>query len=299
MMTSRQTSIRAIHNRPCNSLGLPDPLRPSSQSHCLICNPILQSPGLQSSGRANDLCSPQFVPGIQACFPDHVFFPSTDNLADDTPNFNLSNVQGIPISLPPDQTPLRPHIPHIRMASDPPKMISPQHISSSSASRSSHRLTPTRSLPSYPEHTRPAHPQHDHSLSGDYGRSPARHYLSASSSPYKGQVQLPHPEQIHPRHQERSPYGPQVPPGPNTSPRGSISTSLQPDKFVQTVARYECPYCGKAFNRPSSLKTHTNTHTGEKRTLCSRDRAFMSLQGAPFSIRVPSPGVWSCIQRTE
>lgn len=247
----------------------------------------------------SDLCFPQFVPGIQACFPDHVFLPSTDSLADDTPNFNLSDVRGIPIPVPPDQTPPRPHIPYIRMVSDPPKTISPQYIPSSSASRSSHLLTPTRSLPSYPEHTRPAHPQADHSLSDDYGPSPVRHYRSASSSPYRGQAQLPHPEHIHLRHQDRSPLGPQVLPGPNTSPQDFNSTSLQPDKFAQTAARYECPYCGKAFNRPSSLKTHTNTHTGEKRAFCSRNRTFMSLQRVPFSVPVPSPRVWSCIQRTE
>ncbi|KAG9101726.1 hypothetical protein FRC06_002692 [Ceratobasidium sp. 370] len=35
------------------------------------------------------------------------------------------------------------------------------------------------------------------------------------------------------------------------------------------AAKYECQYCGKRFNRPSSLKIHVNTHTGEKPYKCS------------------------------
>ncbi|CAE6453740.1 unnamed protein product [Rhizoctonia solani] len=35
------------------------------------------------------------------------------------------------------------------------------------------------------------------------------------------------------------------------------------------AAKYECQYCGKRFNRPSSLKIHVNTHTGEKPYKCT------------------------------
>ncbi|OAD05570.1 C2H2-type zinc finger transcription factor [Mucor lusitanicus CBS 277.49] len=33
--------------------------------------------------------------------------------------------------------------------------------------------------------------------------------------------------------------------------------------------RYTCPYCNKGFTRPSSLRTHTFSHTGEKPFVCT------------------------------
>ncbi|KAF9512441.1 hypothetical protein BS47DRAFT_1297661, partial [Hydnum rufescens UP504] len=35
-----------------------------------------------------------------------------------------------------------------------------------------------------------------------------------------------------------------------------------------TIGRYECNHCQKRFNRPSGLKIHLNTHTGDKPYLC-------------------------------
>ncbi|KAJ4483194.1 hypothetical protein J3R30DRAFT_1743411 [Lentinula aciculospora] len=37
---------------------------------------------------------------------------------------------------------------------------------------------------------------------------------------------------------------------------------------VALPAKYECSHCGKGFNRPSSLKIHLNSHTGEKPFIC-------------------------------
>ncbi|KAF8902668.1 hypothetical protein CPB85DRAFT_1199759, partial [Mucidula mucida] len=41
--------------------------------------------------------------------------------------------------------------------------------------------------------------------------------------------------------------------------------------------RHECPVCGKKFSRPSGLKIHVTTHTGEKPYICPEEgcgRAF-------------------------
>lgn len=54
------------------------------------------------------------------------------------------------------------------------------------------------------------------------------------------------------------------------------SAFTHPPSFTHVVQRerrnssanYECPYCGKLFNRPSSLKIHSNSHTGEKPFAC-------------------------------
>ncbi|KAF8200705.1 hypothetical protein BJ912DRAFT_577002 [Pholiota molesta] len=65
---------------------------------------------------------------------------------------------------------------------------------------------------------------------------------------------------------------------------------LQLDEAMGNVAsRYECPYCGKGFNRPSSLKIHLNSHTGEKPFVCpveSCKRSFSVLSNMRRHARV-------------
>jgi uncharacterized Zn-finger protein len=46
--------------------------------------------------------------------------------------------------------------------------------------------------------------------------------------------------------------------GGQLSPTGSSSGN-----------RYQCPYCSKRFSRPSSLRIHTYSHTGEKPFVCT------------------------------
>ncbi|KIP10881.1 hypothetical protein PHLGIDRAFT_64854 [Phlebiopsis gigantea 11061_1 CR5-6] len=40
------------------------------------------------------------------------------------------------------------------------------------------------------------------------------------------------------------------------------------DRTTSATGRYECSWCGKGFTRPSSLKIHMNTHTGERPYVC-------------------------------
>ncbi|KAI0785616.1 hypothetical protein C8Q75DRAFT_794569 [Abortiporus biennis] len=53
-------------------------------------------------------------------------------------------------------------------------------------------------------------------------------------------------------------------PGSSSGLPRSSQDAMQP----ASPHRYECSYCGKGFTRPSSLKIHINTHTGEKPYVC-------------------------------
>ncbi|KAA1476089.1 hypothetical protein DENSPDRAFT_492841 [Dentipellis sp. KUC8613] len=42
-----------------------------------------------------------------------------------------------------------------------------------------------------------------------------------------------------------------------------------PERPPSSSAKYECNYCGKGFTRPSSLKIHLHSHTGERPYMCT------------------------------
>ncbi|KAI8084968.1 uncharacterized protein BX664DRAFT_249667, partial [Halteromyces radiatus] len=53
--------------------------------------------------------------------------------------------------------------------------------------------------------------------------------------------------------------------------------------------KYQCPYCQKGFSRPSSLRIHTYSHTGEKPFTCPEpncDRSFSVQSNMRRHIRV-------------
>jgi hypothetical protein len=59
---------------------------------------------------------------------------------------------------------------------------------------------------------------------------------------------------------------------PSTSPQAPAPKKKEYENMMvardETTGRYYCPYCNKAFNRPSSLRIHTYSHTGEKPFVC-------------------------------
>ncbi|GAA6001593.1 hypothetical protein JCM10207_006742 [Rhodosporidiobolus poonsookiae] len=71
-----------------------------------------------------------------------------------------------------------------------------------------------------------------------------------------------------------------LPGRPGPPPSGQIAASLAQgvdlaQEAQNEVGRYGCPHCAKRFARPSSLRIHMHSHTGEKPFTCPLcDRAF-------------------------
>ncbi|CAG8573490.1 10962_t:CDS:1, partial [Acaulospora colombiana] len=58
-----------------------------------------------------------------------------------------------------------------------------------------------------------------------------------------------------------------------------MTTTFSTNPVPQTPKRYKCEICQKRFTRPSSLTTHSYTHTGEKPFKCQVEGC-----GRPFSV---------------
>ncbi|TCD71247.1 hypothetical protein EIP91_011725 [Steccherinum ochraceum] len=126
----------------------------------------------------------------------------------------------------------------------------------------------SRSYPPYPEETRSA-------SSANHGRNASdSRYGPVHGSPHPQYAQFGHPSTAHggyPYHASQPPPGrhPSLPGAGSSS--GGVSQDMTSQSTPNSGAqphRYECTYCGKGFTRPSSLKIHINTHTGEKPYLC-------------------------------
>ncbi|KAG8861015.1 hypothetical protein FRC20_011542 [Serendipita sp. 405] len=55
---------------------------------------------------------------------------------------------------------------------------------------------------------------------------------------------------------------------PSSANRPRSANSSEGDETKSGYGKYECEYCSKRFNRPSSLRIHINTHTGAKPFQC-------------------------------
>ena len=90
-----------------------------------------------------------------------------------------------------------------------------------------------------------------------------RHWPS-SKSPYNSSPASAHPSSSHHHHTHSA---------PSQSLHAATVSQQLPDRYV-------CPSCAKAFSRPSSLRIHVHSHTGEKPFRCPQPGC-----GKAFSVR--------------
>ncbi|KAF9964897.1 hypothetical protein BGZ70_005756 [Mortierella alpina] len=124
-----------------------------------------------------------------------------------------------------------------------------------------------RSFAGRPMHI-PQHPRsysYPHQHSGPYHQHGGPHYQSLPSS-------LALPNAAHPS----SPKPPNRR-GPYLSRQRALLAGLE---ATSPSSRYQCQYCHKRFSRPSSLRIHTYSHTGERPFKCSEEGC-----GRQFSVQ--------------
>lgn len=143
----------------------------------------------------------------------------------------------------------------------------------------------TNSYPPIPEpHQWPTPPAHPRTASDPSPQDVARAAAAATPPAENGQVhglsqQRPLPANFPPSvsAQGLPPIDPQMAP---TWQHHHYYPPTNPPSYPQTQERYICPTCSKPFSRPSSLKIHTYSHTGEKPYKCKHDGC-----GKHFSVR--------------
>ncbi|KAJ7683240.1 hypothetical protein B0H17DRAFT_1205296 [Mycena rosella] len=126
--------------------------------------------------------------------------------------------------------------------------------------------------------------------------------------PYNATMGHPPSQQIPPYYARVQPPSAVMPPAISTSIRASrgedadrtpialyqssgMAGFAPPDVSMSIggPTKYECSYCGKGFSRPSSLRIHLNSHTGEKPFVCPVDgcgRSFSVLSNMRRHARV-------------
>ncbi|KAJ6586885.1 hypothetical protein DFH09DRAFT_1141804 [Mycena vulgaris] len=122
-------------------------------------------------------------------------------------------------------------------------------------------------IPSYMTQHGRASPESD---PGRDGLSSASSY-SSSSSPYDTRMPMYRPSSAPHLGAYRS---------TPTYHHSAASNPFYPPRPPSSAARHQCSYCNKRFNRPSGLKIHLTTHTGDKPFVCPEESC-----GRSFSVR--------------
>ncbi|EPS97713.1 hypothetical protein FOMPIDRAFT_1061694 [Fomitopsis schrenkii] len=184
----------------------------------------------------------------------------------------------------PGRPSVSPHIPFQRLALDDDR----RNRTGSPAPGSSGQASSAHPHPVYPPPGAPGvYPPPGASGTGSHARTASvpSHLPYAYATPLPaGQqypqythAQPPYPQQTHqmmsrtPMPTGVYPYATphsQYPGQPMPMPSSSRITTDAVAPERSAAARYECSYCHKGFTRPSSLKIHLNTHTGERPFTC-------------------------------
>ncbi|CAL1707605.1 unnamed protein product [Somion occarium] len=211
-------------------------------------------------------------PLCPSLFPRRVQMSSRQPSQYSDPNEDRPTLPSIRVLFGPELSQTVPGTSHSRHPSSSPQIpFNNLHISDDPRypPGTSRSMTPTpRTYPAYPQDPR-ANPQY---VLGRSSTDP-RH---ASSSQYQAYGQVPpmSSRQTGAMPSNAYPYSASLPPVSRhpslPMPAGSSSSSHYPQEPERMASghRYECSYCGKGFTRPSSLKIHINTHTGEKPYTC-------------------------------
>ncbi|OAA60641.1 Zinc finger, C2H2-type/integrase, DNA-binding protein [Cordyceps fumosorosea ARSEF 2679] len=142
---------------------------------------------------------------------------------------------------------------------------------------------PRLSIPVPPQRFASGHPQH--AAAAAAAAAPPGYYGVPAGHHALGQQPVPHhhyaAQHHHHHHQQALPQS--FPPTAEGQQLWQHHHYLHPSQssvYPQSQDKYLCPTCNKAFSRPSSLRIHSHSHTGEKPYKCAHPGC-----GKAFSVR--------------
>lgn len=114
------------------------------------------------------------------------------------------------------------------------------------------------------------HHHHHHHHSHDQLSTPPSLYPSSSTTTTTTCTSAPHSPTLSPTHHKipQSPVSSDGASDSDSNDKTTTTTKSSTNKDASSYNKYHCPYCDKGFSRPSSLRIHTYSHTGEKPFVC-------------------------------